>query len=89
MVNFLLVQQRELSCSNCLWDSRNKQHHWSQKVWLVREVGTKNGINVSLVDRDRLMLQPLLIKLGKIKQFVKALDKNSEYFIFFKTSFQD
>ncbi|GFV13792.1 uncharacterized protein TNCV_3958071 [Trichonephila clavipes] len=54
-------------CFMCLWDSRDKQHHWSQKVWPVREelkVGTKNVINTTLVSRDRIILPPFHIKLG-------------------------
>ncbi|GFT20544.1 uncharacterized protein TNCV_2183811 [Trichonephila clavipes] len=55
MVNFLLGQQGEYTkfpCFMCFWDSRDKLHHWSQKVWPVREelkVGTKNVINTPLV----------------------------------------
>ena len=37
-------------------------------------------INEPLVDRDRILLQPLHIKLGVMKQFVKALDNNGDCF---------
>ncbi|GFW62284.1 uncharacterized protein TNCV_912961 [Trichonephila clavipes] len=68
-----------------LWDSRDKQQHWSQKVWPVREelkVGTQNVINTPLVSRDCSILLRLHIKLGIMKQFVKALGKSGECFNF-------
>ena len=36
----------------------------------------KNVINYPLVDRNKIILPPLLIKLGLIKKFVKAMDKD-------------
>jgi len=38
-------------------------------------VGGQNVINELLVTRDRIILPPLHIKLGLMKQFVKALNK--------------
>ena len=43
-------------------------------------VGEKNVITEPLVERDRIILPPLHIKLGLMKQFVKALDKSGECF---------
>jgi hypothetical protein len=37
-------------------------------------------LKVSLVDREKILLPPLNIKLGMMKQFVKALDRNSPCF---------
>ena len=39
-------------------------------------VGGQNVINEPLVARDRIILPPLHIKLGLMKQFVKALNKD-------------
>jgi len=39
-------------------------------------VGEKNVIAEPLVDRSKIILPPLHIKLGLMKQFVKALDKD-------------
>jgi len=86
MVNLLLGQQGDYvkyPCFLCLWDSRADNQHWQRKDWPVREelvVGENNMINEPLVDRDRILLPPLHIKLGVMKQFVKALDKNGDCF---------
>jgi len=39
-------------------------------------VGGQNVINGTLVARDRIILPPLHIKLGLMKQFVKALNED-------------
>ena len=44
-------------------------------------MGDKNVIDEPLVNRARIILPPLHIKLGLMKQFVKALDKHGSYFI--------
>ena len=43
-------------------------------------VGEKNVLNEPLVSRERVILPPLHIKLGLMKQFVKAMDQNSSGF---------
>ena len=86
MVNFLLGQQSGYTkhpCFLCMWDSRDKTNHWVKKYWEPRitlRAGDKNIINEPLVTRDRAILPPLHIKLGLIKQLVKALDKDGECF---------
>ena len=86
MVNFLLGQQAgytKYPCFLCLWDSRDKKHHWTKKEWPKRknmEVGKNNLINNALVERDKIIFPPLHIKLGLMKQFVKALDKSGSCF---------
>lgn len=93
MVNFLLGQQggyTKFPCFICLWDSRAKQNHWIKKEWPLREnmvVGKLNVINPPLVSRDRIILPPLHIKLGLMKQFVKALDKNGACFAYITKKF--
>ena len=65
-------------CFLCLWDSRSKNEHWVRKEWPERNefpVGQKNLINEPLVDSQKILIPPLHIKLGLMKQFVKALDK--------------
>ncbi|CAG9785945.1 unnamed protein product [Diatraea saccharalis] len=93
MVNFLLGQQSgytKYPCFLCLWDSRAKTQHWIKKDWPTRDAlvpGQQNVINPPLVSRDRIILPPLHIKLGLIKQFVKSLDKNGNCFLFLSKKF--
>lgn len=70
-------------CFICLWDSRDRAQHYTRKDWPVRQVdipGASNIANLPLVDRQNVILPPLHIKLGLIKQLVKALDKESAAF---------
>jgi len=67
----------------CLWDSRDRSNHYIKKDWPARksiESGSKNVVNKSLVEPSKILLPPLHIKLGLMKQFVKALDKNGKCF---------
>lgn len=67
----------------CLWDSRARNKHWTQKNWPVRKtlkVGEKNVINQPLVDKEKIIFPPLHIKLGIMKQFVRALDVEGNCF---------
>ena len=50
-------------------------------------VGEKNIVNEPLVDRNRIVFPPLHIKLGLMKQFVKALDKQGDYFDYIRRTF--
>ena len=50
-------------------------------------MGDKNAINELLVNLDCIILPPLHMKLGLIKQFVKALDKHGSCFNYFVQKF--
>lgn len=66
-------------CFLCEWDSRARDQHWSRKTWPPRKSlkpGEKNILRENLVDPRKIMLPPLHIKLGLMKQFVKALPKD-------------
>ena len=70
-------------CFLCLWDSRAKNEHWIHEQWPKRNeftVGEKNICNESLVSPDKVILPPLHIKLGLMKQYVKSLYKGGKYF---------
>ena len=51
---------------------------WPQRTEMIPE--TLNILHEPLVERDRIILPPLHIKLGLIKQFVKALPHEGECF---------
>ena len=93
VLSILLGQQgknTKYPCFLCLWDSRAKQDHWIKRKWPSREVfilGEKNIKNIPLVKREKILLPPLHIKLGLMKQFVKDLDKEGECFKYLCTKF--
>lgn len=93
MINILLGLQPgniKYPCYICLWDSRSRDQHYSKKEWEKRskwEVGSENVVCESLVNRSKILLPPLHIKLGLIKQFVKALDIDGACFQYIKSKF--
>jgi len=74
-------------------DSRNRAQHYTKKDWPVREelvpCRARNVINNPLVDREKIVFPPLHIKLGLIKQFTKALDKDGAASLTCAMLFQD
>ena len=74
----------------CEWDSWDKKNHWIKKEWSQRKAltpGNKNVLKESLVDPRKVLLPPLHIKLGLMKQFVKALSKEGECFKYLGNKF--
>ena len=86
MVIFLLGQQSgytKYPCFICLWDSRARSDHRVKKEWPERialTVNECNVINEPLVPREKIILPPLHIKFGIMKQFVKALPVHGNWF---------
>ncbi|CAK8683707.1 unnamed protein product [Clavelina lepadiformis] len=86
MVAFLMGLQGgyiKFQCYLCLWDSRNKAFHYKKRNWPLRtsyEIGTYNVKQQPLVDAAKILMPPLHIKLGLIKQFVKQLDTEGDAF---------
>ena len=78
------------SCFLCMWGSRERAQHYT-KGWPLREelvhCKESNVINDLLVDRDRILFPPLHTKLGLIKQFTKALDKDDDCFTYLCQAF--
>ena len=50
-------------------------------------VGAANIINEPLVEREKILLPPLHIKLGLMKQFVKVMDSDGDCFKYISKSF--
>ena len=73
-------------CFLCLWDSRTTAQHYETKEWPKRNSyapGVKNIQHIPLVNSDKVLMPPLHIKLGLMKNFVKAMAKqNSNGFEF-------
>lgn len=77
-------------CFLCMWDSRDDQNHFIKSAWPARDElvpGSHNVLSQPLVDRRKIILPPLHIKLGLMKNFVKALQKNGKAVIFLKKKF--
>ena len=67
----------------CLCDSRAVSQHYKQKDWGSRNAfvpGEHRLKENPLVDMNKGLLPPLHIKLGLMKNFVKALHKNGAAF---------
>ena len=79
MINFLLGQHSGYTKYPCLlrlWNSRARDVHWEQKEWPPKIDMTANKADITdepLVPRDKVIILPLRIKPGLMKQFVKAL----------------
>lgn len=93
MVGFLMGLQggyTKYPCYLCLWDSRADAKHYVQRSWPERTefcVGQSNVKYEPIAVPENVLMPPLHIKLGLMKQFVKALDKNSEAFKFLRNFF--
>lgn len=77
-------------CFLCLWNSRDDRNHYVVKNWPEREehvVGRYNVQHMPLVDPQKIYLPPLHIKLGLIKNFVKAMAYDSDGFKHLKEKF--
>ena len=73
-------------CFLCLWDSRATAQHYETKEWPKRNSyapRVKNIQHIPLVNPNKVLMPLLHIKLGLIKNFVKAIAKqNSNGFEF-------
>lgn len=93
ILTMLLGQQSgytKFPCFLCLWDSRARELHWTKTDWPPRHgltPGEKNVINTTLVPPEKVLLPPLHIKLGLIKQFVKSLQKDGDCFRYICSKF--
>jgi len=65
-------------CFICEWDSRARAAYYVRQNWPMRqslEPGQKSVQHPPLVESEKILLPPLHIKLGVMKNFVKAMDK--------------
>jgi hypothetical protein len=77
-------------CFLCLWNSRDDKNHYIVKNWPPRNtpvIGQHNVQHAPLVDRNKIYLPPLHIKLGLMKQFVAAMDQTNSGFRYIKDKF--
>ena len=80
----------KISLFLCLWDSRANNEHLTKKNWPTRVkevIGKNNIINRPLITKEKIFLPPLHIKLGLMKQFVKALNNEGTCFNYLTIKF--
>jgi hypothetical protein len=53
----------------------------------IADYRTKNVVNTPFSNHEKVYLPPLLIKLGLIKNFIKAMDHCSTGFMYLKNKF--
>lgn len=93
VVNMLMGMQSgytKYMCFLCLWDSRADCEHYIKKDWPPRKnyvPGSANVESLPLVDPRKIILPPLHIKLGLIKNFVKKLKPGSKSFLYIREKF--
>ena len=85
MVGFLELQSSytKFPCFLCLWVNWARKEQWTKKDWPVRSeliLGSLNVLAPPLVECAKIEFPPLHIKLGIMKQFVKALEKDGDCF---------
>ena len=77
-------------CFLCLWNSLEDSSHYAVKVWPTQQspqIGRHNVHHQPLVSSANVFLPPLHIKLGLMKNFVKAMDQEGDGFKFLKDFF--
>ena len=93
VIRIILVFQfgyKKNFCFLCTWGSRARDQNYNVNVWPNRktlEPGNRNVSQRPLVDPQQILLPPLYEKLGIVKNFVEAKDKNGEGFRFLKRKF--
>lgn len=78
-------------CFLCLWEGRKKHQHYTDHVWPPRvlyDPVAKQSIDfMPLIEKSKIILPPLHIKLGIIRSFIIALNRDGEAFDVLKTIF--
>jgi hypothetical protein len=94
VVLLLGLQQGYTTCCCFLreWDSRAKTSHYKRRDWPSRQSlkpGIKNVQHLPLVESSNILLPPLHIKLGLMKNFVKAMDQTGPEFRYLAEKFPE
>lgn len=77
-------------CFLCKWDSRWRGNQYAIQSWESRahgKLGEHNIIQPPLIPTEKILLPPLHIKLGVVKNFIKTLVKNGPALEFLKSLF--
>lgn len=77
-------------CFLCKWDSRADEKHYQQRHWPSRDnfqPGSHNIVSMPLIPSGKVLLPPLHIKLGLMKNFIKAMNKDGAAFQYVQIKF--
>ena len=80
-VNWFATRLHKILLFLCKLDSRARKAHYSTKDWPERIQSTVDQDNVKYnpwVEKDKIILPALLIKLGLFKNFVEVLHKKGQ-----------
>ncbi|GBN17920.1 hypothetical protein AVEN_222395-1 [Araneus ventricosus] len=78
------------SKTRLIMDSQARYLHWTKTDWSLRGAftpGEKNVVNITLVPPEKVLLPPLHIKLGLMKQCFKSVPKDGECFRYLYSKF--
>jgi len=70
-------------CFICAWDNRARSLHYLRKDWPARkslEPGIMNVENQPLVEPSKILLPSIHLKLGQMKNFLKAVNQEKAAF---------
>jgi len=90
MLTGLQLGYTKYCCFLCEWDSRAKTLHYLKRDWPQRKslkVRKKNVQHPALAEWHKILLLPLHIKLGLMKNFVKAMDQTGSVFKYLAEKF--
>lgn len=74
-------------CFLCLWVGRDKCHHYTNHQWPPRitfQIGKNSIEHLPLVQGTDVILPPLHIKLGLVRNFVRAVDREGQAFAYLR-----
>lgn len=77
-------------CFLCLWEGRSRDLHYTDHKWPARviyKLGEDSIDHMPLVPSSKIIIPPLHIKLGLIRNFVRALDSEGTAMKYLRTIF--
>ncbi|KAI8114682.1 hypothetical protein CVS40_12971 [Lucilia cuprina] len=93
LINYITHRWRGFpkhQCFMCLWEGRQRELHYTDHEWESRtiyQVGQNSIEHMPLVPAEKIILPPLHIKLGLIRNFVHAIHSNTAAMLHIKNVF--
>ena len=77
-------------CFLCLWDNQANNEYYVRQEWPLRQglkPGSHNVQSHPVIEPNKILFPPFHIKLGLMKNFVKAINREDSRFAFFQEKF--